>query len=825
MKLICTTFAGLLLFCLLSSASNLYPDPQSANDSIFFIEKVYLHTDRDDYFPGDDIWLKAYLVDAADRFLTDHSMNLHVELISPEGKIIDSRIVRLDKGLGHGDFHLSANLPSGKYRLRAYTNYMRNYTVQDFFKKDFSIINSTDALKTFSDSISYKVTRPDITFFPEGGSLVDSVPSIVAFKAVDQHNRSLDVSGEIVTAAGDSITGFKSTHKGMGTFMLQPLPGVDYYALIQNPLGDTLKYKLSKTFSAGIVMNVAGNFDKQLKIIFRTNALTLPLLKDHELTIMISARGNPFKEYTFRMNSLNSQFLMPTDDLPNGIVMLTLRGSGDLPLCERLLYINNGDVASLKIETDRSEYNCRDSVKVKLALFIDSKVPQDADLSFAATNGLFMNEPDQYSSNIASWFLLESDIKGKVEEPAFYFDPSNKNRLKDLDILLLTQGWRDFRWKYSGMEYPPEYGFTISGKARKKLSDSPVRNAVINIGLFDKNKRFINNIPTDSDGSFSLNDIDVTGKVRLVASITGDKDKFRGWLIMDSVKYNYPLLDLPLLQDNYIRKSVSLNATSGSSYKQETQGKKIRKFVQQSDYIHSVQKRYKLSDTIKPGEVMITARKVDTLGSPRDRSLKALGTMFPDREVVLSDIDRKVYSDALKLIKAKFIIYPPYWPDVPRHIKFPIYMVDGVEVDKTFVEALPASYIERIDASSRPLYRRFIMVDSALVPCDGTVSIILRQDYFYSNNTTMYSVNTIIKGFDAPRIFYSPKHHTTLESDYKPDLRNTLFWDPDITLKENKDTTIVFYNSDNPGSIIIKAEGITDKGIPVTGITVYRAGR
>jgi len=91
-----------------------------------FIEKVYLHTDRTYYYPGDNIWFKAYLIDAFDRMLSTHSENLHVELISPSQEILSSRIIRLEGGLGNGDFKLSGNLNAGKYRIRAYTNYMRN---------------------------------------------------------------------------------------------------------------------------------------------------------------------------------------------------------------------------------------------------------------------------------------------------------------------------------------------------------------------------------------------------------------------------------------------------------------------------------------------------------------------------------------------------------------------------------------------------------------------------------------------------------------------------------------------------------------------------
>ena len=101
-----------------------------------------------------------------------------------------------------------------------------------------------------------------------------------------------------------------------------------------------------------------------------------------------------------------------------------------------------------------------------------------------------------------------------------YFDPSNTGRLKDLDLLLLTQGWRDFRWKYNGLEYPPEYGFSVSGSVRKRLSDAPVENATVTIGFLNDRKPLIDYLPTDSTGHFVFEDIDFSGNATIIALTT-----------------------------------------------------------------------------------------------------------------------------------------------------------------------------------------------------------------------------------------------------------------------------------------------------------------
>ena len=144
-------------------AIRLHSQTPSAYDSLRVIEKVYLHVDRDSYYAGDDIWFKAYLIDALDRLLTDHSSNLNVELISPSSKIISNRIIRLEGGLGNGDFKLPNDIKSGRYKLRAYTNYMRNYGDQLFFSKEIAVINSADSSK-IPDRGKYVENKIQVSF-------------------------------------------------------------------------------------------------------------------------------------------------------------------------------------------------------------------------------------------------------------------------------------------------------------------------------------------------------------------------------------------------------------------------------------------------------------------------------------------------------------------------------------------------------------------------------------------------------------------------------------------------------------------------------------
>jgi hypothetical protein len=181
----------LFIACLLFS----FTGEEDRHTTIF--EKVYLHLDRHYYLSGDDIWFKAYLVDAQTGKLSPKSSRtLYAELISPESRILQRRVLFVDTdGCAIGDFRIKTTAVSGKYRIRAYTKWMLNFSDVFVFEKEIEVQNipdestpslESDAKKKRKENPNEKViTREDveIEFFPESGSLIAGIENIVAFKA------------------------------------------------------------------------------------------------------------------------------------------------------------------------------------------------------------------------------------------------------------------------------------------------------------------------------------------------------------------------------------------------------------------------------------------------------------------------------------------------------------------------------------------------------------------------------------------------------------------------------------------------------------------
>jgi TonB-dependent SusC/RagA subfamily outer membrane receptor len=138
-------------------------------------EKVHLHLDKPYYAIGDDIWFKAYVVDPRDAHPSTLSNLLYVELINDKDSIKKQLRLPLMGGVSWGDFKLTDSLGEGNYRIRAYTQLMRNAGPDFFFDKTIKIGNAwankvfTNTTYTFSKEEGAEKVNTSITFTDKKG--------------------------------------------------------------------------------------------------------------------------------------------------------------------------------------------------------------------------------------------------------------------------------------------------------------------------------------------------------------------------------------------------------------------------------------------------------------------------------------------------------------------------------------------------------------------------------------------------------------------------------------------------------------------------------
>ncbi len=104
-------------------------------------EQLYLHTDRTVYVTGETIWYSAYLFDVGRQQLSSVSRQFYLELIAEDNRPVMQQIAPLLNGRGTGSLVLSQPLATGRYQLRAYTSWMRNFDAALFYTQEILLLN------------------------------------------------------------------------------------------------------------------------------------------------------------------------------------------------------------------------------------------------------------------------------------------------------------------------------------------------------------------------------------------------------------------------------------------------------------------------------------------------------------------------------------------------------------------------------------------------------------------------------------------------------------------------------------------------------------
>ncbi|MFG6685282.1 TonB-dependent receptor plug domain-containing protein [Mariniflexile sp. HNIBRBA6329] len=776
--------------------------------SIPKIEKVYIHTDRTTYTLGESLWYKAYSVYAYNNILFNESNILYVELISPDSKIISRNKTPLENGLGHGDFKLTDSIgvkKAGTYQIRAYTNYSRNFGDDFVFEKEIEIIDvfekqkqakeTADKLKpkkTAENSVESSEKSPNIQFFPEGGSLVNNVQSVVAFKAVDDFGNPIEVKGKVFNANKELVAMFLSNHDGMGKFQMEPQTGKEYHAEISTSDGRLIDVPLPKANETGYLLSFKNVQGKDI-ITIKTNKETLAEAPKALLTFVCATRGASYFEGNFPLTSTSLSFELPTAEIPEGITQITLYDTNLRPQSERLVYVEKEQDLHVNVTTDKKVYKPLEQVMVNVSSKTNTGnlVPASFSLSCIDTNG--QDETKDFGTNISSYFLMESDIKGKVHNPSYYFDSGQPKRLYHLDLLLLTQGWRDFLWKkIPKMDdthyYKAEKGFTVSGRVKQLFGDKPKANSNITLALMGKTGINIFDSETDSLGIFKFENLMIYGTANMFLNSKNDKGKGKGEIIL------FPMDTPPIPID------FKPQVTHFSFDTEKLQETILRKYI-----------NYGIAPENILDEVEIIAKKKNTTPSLYG---------IPDFSYVVGD-ETPVFNDIYQLIQYNIpgVIVEG---DSIRFMRFngaAHIILDGFPInDSSQINFILPDNVEKIDAIKGPSAAIFGSEGAngviAIYTKDPTANVQSKKQY--------HNINQKIEGFYDARVFYSPDpNKPSLEMDNTDAVRNTLFWNPYVHPDKTGVSQVTYYNSKVETTVKVTLEGITATGIPVVVKTDY----
>ena len=448
-------------------------------------------------------------------------------------------ILRIDNGVGAGDFHLGDSIASGNYMIRAYTNSMRNFGEIFFFEKEIVVENQKEIKSLNQSDYEESNEKVDVQFFPEGGPLIENVYTLLGFKAVNSSGYGCNVTGRVFSSSGDTITSFTSTHLGMGSFFFLPKKDLKYFATGYAGNGIPFRVELPTVLQTGYSLKVSDINKDYFCVTIKTNQETLDQFRHNEMVIVGNSHNSLCITAKAKVWAIDNPVILPKKEFPEGIASITLMDTTGKTYCERVYYVHPKENYRLSIIPDCEVYTPRQKVTLQISIRDTSDEPVSANLSVSVVDGNQIKGFEK-NSDISSYLFLESEIRGYVEQPFYYFDTTVTDRYQALDNLLLTQGWRNFVWNNLPdtaikFDYPIETGFTVSGRLRHVWSDKPIADANISMALSENVSSSSKFTQTDSAGKYHFYGLSFTGPQNILLYAADKKDMGKGLILLDSI--------------------------------------------------------------------------------------------------------------------------------------------------------------------------------------------------------------------------------------------------------------------------------------------------
>ena len=746
-------------------------------------QKVYLHTDKDTYLAGETMWIKAYLMDAT-MFLPDTiSKDIYVEFLDFNNRSIQNIILRNQKGFSQGDILLKDTLIEGNYQVRAYTNWMRNFDREYFFYKTIFVKNPNyenvvtnsrlKEIKRFNRVLKRAENNHAMNFFPEGGNLVAGLQNRVAFKVENRMGMSMDIKGVLIDDKKNQLASFQSVHDGMGSFEFIPQAGLKYYAKITYENGKTDKFSLPNVLHKGLVMMVDPFGKDNVRVIIQSNRPISENIASNEVIIVAQSRGliNYISKGEIKDKPVSS--VIPKKLLPAGITQITLFDGRGEPVCERLVFIDP------QVETDANRISIASS-SLGDSLFYDLKLtrpngnPVLGNLSLAVVE----NMPIKNSSgneNILTSLLLTSDLKGRINDPYYYFDKTNPEATKDIDLVMLTNGWRRFVWKeimankFSPTIYPMVGGLAISGRITRDFFGIPIDNSKVVLSILKTyNDKF--EVTTDSKGRFEFPTMEYEDTIDVkIEAFKPSGGKGVQIIVGDTLTPEITYKPYPsFLNTIFDKRKIKANNRRG-----------------RIDFKHRPKEKPEDENTI--GKIHETPNDVMKVGSDVDAYSNILqymqgkvpGVNITGNRVIIRGINT-IYGST-----------------------DPLFLMDGVPIDASSVASINPSDISTIEILKGP--------EAAIYGSRGANGVIA----FYSKRGHFMKRGVIefgMLGYHKIREFYVPAYDSWA---YKPNNYNvprTLYWQPMVLTDSLGSARIRFKKKFATEKFNLVLEGITNTG-------------
>ncbi|AHF17077.1 hypothetical protein [Niabella soli] len=748
------------------------------------VERTYLHYDKSSYSPGETIWFKAYAL--SEIAPAEASKNLYVDWIDDKGKLLQHTISPLVTGMTNGQFELPATYSGRSITVKAYTSWMLNFDSSFLYNKKIPVINPGAAGKAAPPA------PPSLTFFPEGGDAIAGISNKIAFKAVNAFGDPVKISGTVVDESGKFVDSLRNMHDGMGFLLIKPKANGKYTAKWKDDKKTEYTTPLPAIKSEGVAMHVTVLPDKRTFEIITSPGSAA---NGDSLHIVGTMYQHVVFNFSRPVQGAPITGSIPLQNLPYGVLTITVFDKGWKPLAERITYVNNNSYI-LNAAMDVEHWGLSHRARNELVLSLPEATPSS--LSVAVTDLAIGADS---SENILSSLMLTGELKGKVYNPAYYFKDSSLKVQQQLDLVMLTNGWRRFNWNkliagdIPQIKYPRDTSYiTVSGKLAGIMPSqiTPLSTIVVMMKPKDGAEGKVLMMPINKDGRFS----DASS------------------ILFDTARVFYKIQDKSLdgsmvqFMSDRLRTPPPGNYWA-SPFKADTAGNAYHMKMAAAANAILEKNRYKELETVV---VKAKTKSPTELLDEKYASGLFKGDMNARELDVMNDPFAKSAIDVFTYLQGKFAGLQVSGSGSNASLSWrggaPQIYIDEMPADVSFASSLNMNDVAYIKAFPPPF------MGGAGGGANGAVAIYTRKGGDIKQEPGKGLDASRIEGYTSIKEFYMPKYYSQFTApDADKDLRTTIYWNPNVTIDpKKKQITLSFYNNDVTDAFHVVIEGMTVDG-------------
>jgi hypothetical protein len=743
-------------------------------------EKLYMHVDRNFYVAGDILWCKVYVVDATLHQPLDLSKVAYVEVLDENNTAVMQAKLELAKGKGNGSLAIPSSIKSGNYKIRAYTSWMKNTGPDYFFEKVITVVNAQKSREIIT-TVAQKTTAPEIYIFPEGGNLVEGIASTVACKVMGSNGKGAGYKGNIVDENNRSVASFQSLLFGMCHFNFTPGAGHRYKAVIETVSGSFTK-DLPQVFGKGYVMSLTR--DNRVNVSVQSN-----VDEGRNVFLLVHARQSLKTVMQSVIVNGRAVFSLDPSKIGEGVTHFTVFNSEGKPLCERLYFSYPAQKLSIGVNGNLPSYGTRSKIDFDLRPVAKNSATQQTDMSVSVYRVDELQAVEE--QDIQSFLWLNADLKGHIESPSFYFggSPMAKDAMENL---MLTQGWRRFKWDdvLSGqppvLAFAPEHsGHIITGKVLSATTGKPVANIESYLSAPGRNSNFRVSV-SDAMGRIKYDVQNMKGSSEVIVQTDPLVDTTSRIEINNPFFEQYASTTVPPFYLSVAKENLLRDQSVGVQVQGMYAGNKLKTFFPNADtsgLLFNPNAQYMLDDYTRFTTMEEVLREYVGLMDVQKRGDRFKLLMLEDYDIPMADMRMTQFYQANPLI-----------------------LVDGVPIfNISKLIAFDPLKLRKLEANNK----RYFMGESSY---PGILNFTTYKGDFAGFELEPHAIVLDYEGLQLEREFYSPVHDGSEADTRLPDFRTLLYWSHDVAVDAKGERHVRFYTSDKTGDYVVIVQGLSAGG-------------